>query len=49
MSLAVLTRDDAIPEVYWTKGKAGVEVSPEIAAKIESLWHNHLLNLLRLE
>ena len=40
---------DAIPEVYWTKGKAGIEVAPEIAARIESLWHDHLLNLLRLE
>lgn len=40
---------DAIPEVNWTKGKAGVEVAPETAAKIESLWHDHLLNLLRLE
>ncbi len=40
---------DVIPEVYWTKGKAGVEVSHEIAARIEDLWHGHLLNLLRLE
>lgn len=33
---------EAIPEVDWTKGKAGVEVSPEIAAKIEALWKKHL-------
>ena len=39
----------AIPEVEWTKGKAGVEVAPEIAEKIEALWHEHILNILRLE
>ena len=33
---------DAIPEVIWSKGKAGVEVAPEIAAKIEALWQKHL-------
>lgn len=33
---------DAIPEVMWSKGKAGIEVAPEIAAKIESLWKKHL-------
>lgn len=33
---------DAIPEVIWSKGKAGVEVAPEIATKIEDLWQNHL-------
>lgn len=33
---------EAIPEVDWTKGKAGVEVAPEIAAKIETLWKEHL-------
>ena len=33
---------EAIPEVEWTKGKAGVEVTPEIAAKIEALWKKHL-------
>lgn len=33
---------DAIPEVIWSKGKAGVEVSPEITAKIEALWQQHL-------
>lgn len=32
----------AIPEVYWSKGRAGVEVAPEIAAKIEDLWRKHL-------
>ena len=26
----------------WSKGKAGVEVAPEIAAKIEELWKKHL-------
>ena len=40
---------DAIPEVMWSKGKAGVEVAPEIAEKIEVLWNDHLLNLLRRE
>ncbi len=40
---------EAIPEVMWSKGKAGVEVAPDIAAKIEALWHDHLLNLLRRE
>ena len=40
---------DAIPEVTWSKGKAGVMVTPEVAEKIEALWHDHLLNLLRLE
>lgn len=33
---------EAIPEVGWTKGKAGVEVASEIAAKIETLWKKHL-------
>lgn len=33
---------DAIPEVIWSKGKAGVEVSPEVAEKIEALWKKHL-------
>ncbi len=40
---------EVIPEVMWSKGKAGVEVAPDIADKIESLWHDHLLNLLRRE
>lgn len=33
---------DAIPEVIWSKGKAGVEVAPEIAEKILALWQKHL-------
>ena len=33
---------ETIPEVYWTKGKAGVEVAPEIAEKIEALWRQHI-------
>ena len=33
---------EAIPEVMWSKGKAGVEVAPEVAEKIEALWHKHL-------
>ncbi len=33
---------EAIPEVMWSKGKAGVEVAPEIAEKIETLWKKHL-------
>ena len=40
---------EAIPEVFWTRGKAGVEVSPAIADKIFNLWNDYLLNLLRLE
>ena len=40
---------DAIPEVTWSQGKAGVMVTPEVAEKIEALWHDHLLKLLRLE
>lgn len=32
----------AIPEVVWSKGKAGVEVAPEIAEKVESLWKKHI-------
>ena len=39
----------AIPEVMWSRGQAGVEVAPEIAEKIDNLWHDYLLNLLRLE
>lgn len=34
-----------IPEVNWTKGHAGVEVSPEVAEKIEKLWRDHLKEL----
>ena len=33
---------EAIPEVMWSKGKAGVEVAPEVAEKIEALWKKHL-------
>ena len=33
---------DAIPEIVWSKGKAGVMVSPEVAEKIEALWQKHL-------
>ena len=33
---------ESIPEVMWSKGKAGVEVAPEIAEKIEALWQKHL-------
>lgn len=33
---------EAIPEVMWAKGKAGVEVPPEIADKIVALWEKHL-------
>ncbi len=39
----------AIPEIDWTRGHSGVEVSPEVADKINTLWHNHLIDLLRLE
>ena len=33
---------DVIPEIIWTKGKAGVMVPPEVAEKIEALWQKHL-------
>jgi len=33
---------DAIPEIIWSKGKAGVLVAPEIADKIDALWKKHL-------
>ncbi len=33
---------EAIPEIDWTRGKSGVEVSPELADRIESLWKEHL-------
>lgn len=33
---------DAIPEIVWSQGKAGVMVSPEVAEKIEVLWQRHL-------
>lgn len=36
---------DAIPEVIWSKGKAGVMVSPEVAEKIEALWQKHLASV----
>ena len=49
MILKTEVLNDAIPEITWTKGKAGVLVTPEVAEKIEALWHDHLLNLLRLE
>ena len=40
---------DAIPEITWSKGKAGVMIAPEVAEKVETLWQDHLLNLLRRE
>ena len=40
---------EAIPEVHWASGKAGTEGAPEIAAKIETLWNDHLLQTLRRE
>ena len=33
---------DAVPEVMWSKGRAGVMVEPEVAEKIEALWKGHL-------
>jgi hypothetical protein len=33
---------DAIPEIIWSKGRAGVLVVPEIADKIDALWKKHL-------
>lgn len=32
----------AIPEIMWSKGRAGVMVVPEIAEKIDALWKQHL-------
>ena len=32
----------AIPEVHWSSGRAGIEVAPEIAGKIEALWKKYL-------
>ena len=32
----------AIPEVHWASGKAGVEVAPEVAQKIEALWKQQI-------
>ena len=34
--------NEAIPEVMWSRGKAGVMVTPEVAGKIEALWQKHL-------
>ena len=31
-----------IPEIMWSKGKAGVMVAPEVGEKIESLWNKHV-------
>ena len=31
-----------VPEINWTRGKAGVMVSPEIAARIMAAWDSHL-------
>lgn len=36
-----------IPEVMWSKGKAGVMVSQEIAEKIETLWNTHVESILK--
>ncbi|MBR5735996.1 MAG: hypothetical protein IKX60_04290 [Bacteroidales bacterium] len=33
---------EAVPEVLWTKGKAGVMVASEVADRIEALWQKHL-------
>ena len=33
---------EAIPEIVWAKGRSGVMVSAEVAAKIEALWKKHL-------
>ncbi len=32
----------AIPEIDWTRGRAGVEVPSETAAKIETIWEAHI-------
>lgn len=36
---------EKIPEIVWSRGKAGTLVSPQIAAKIEALWAAHLESL----
>ena len=33
---------EAIPEIMWSKGKAGVMITPEVAEKIETIWQKHL-------
>ena len=40
---------DAIPEIMWSKGKAGVMIAPEVAEKVYALWNDHLLKTLRRE
>ena len=32
----------AIPEIEWSKGKAGVMVTQDVADKLEALWKEHL-------
>lgn len=32
----------AVPEIEWTKGKAGTMISQETADKIQSVWEEHL-------
>ena len=35
----------AMPDVFWSSGKAGVELAPEFAEKLEALWKKHLEGL----
>jgi len=38
--------EQAIPEIVWTKGKAGVKIDPDVAEKIYELWDKHLAEVL---
>lgn len=40
--LATDVLTETIPEIDWTRGRAGVMIAPHIAEKIESLWMKHL-------
>lgn len=40
--LPTATLQESIPEIEWSKGKAGVMISPETAEKIQSIWEEHL-------
>lgn len=33
---------EAVPEVEWSKGKAGTLIAPELAERLQGLWEEHL-------
>ena len=44
----VLSTEDlkiAIPEIEWTRGRAGVMVSMSIAQRLETLWNEHFVSV----